>query len=103
MKQPNKEGLEILDELVNVIVFPEKFSEKSKRLLVSIIQIIKERMTVANDELFIAEITKAEYDKYLKRIFSDHSVGSLSAKLQKEYEGDNNEISWFYKIWKYKK
>ena len=93
MKQPNKEGLVILDELINVIEFPETFNEKMKKLMVAILQVIKGRMTAANDELFIAELSKSEYEKFLKNIFDEYSISFLSAKLKKEYEGADNEIS----------
>jgi len=93
MKQPNKEGLVILDELINVIEFPETFNEKMKKLMVAILQIIKGRMTAANDELFIGEISKSEYENFLKYIFDEYSISFLSAKLKKEYEGVDNEIS----------
>lgn len=93
MKKPNKEGIDILDGLINGIEFPELCSEKTKKLLVAILQIIKKRMTAANDELFIDEISKSEYDKFLKNIFAEYSIGFLSAKLKKEYEGVSNEIS----------
>jgi len=93
MKQPNKEGLVILDELINVIEFPETFNEKMKKLMVAILQIIKGRMRAENDELFIAEVSKSEYEKFLKNIFDEYSISFLSAKLKKEYEGVDNEIS----------
>ena len=93
MKQPNKEGLVILDELINVIEFPETFNEKMKKLMVAILQVIKGRMTAENDELFIAELSKSEYEKFLKNIFDEYSISFLSAKLKKEYEGVDNEIS----------
>ena len=87
MKKPSKYSTEIFDELINVIEKPDSYSEGTKIILVAMLKIIQGRITSKNEELFMANISKSEYNKFIKHIFADGNDGVLSAKLKKEYEG----------------
>jgi len=87
LKKASKESTEIFDELINVIENPDGNSEGTKKILVATLKIIQGRITFKNEELFMANVSKSEYNKFIKHIFAGCNDGVLSAKLKKEYEG----------------
>ena len=86
MKKPSKYSTEIFDELINVIEKPDSYSEGTKKIIVATLKIIQGRITTKNEEIFVTEVSKSEYNKFIKHIFAECD-GILSAKLKKEYEG----------------